>query len=75
MPKTITIDSLSLGDLHLVQTSPGHYRVNAIYTLQSSGQVVTTVNQEVTGMLDAASLSALGAAVAAVQAAVFAAAP
>lgn len=75
MAKTITIDSVSLVDLNLVQTSPGQFTAHAIYALLSNGQVVTTLNQEVTSMLDSPSLTALASAFSVVEAAVFAALP
>lgn len=75
MTKTITIDSLSLVDLALIQTSPGQFTAQAIFALLSNGQVIAHLNQDVTTLLDAPSLAALVAAFSTVETAIFGALP
>ena len=70
MAKTITIDSLNLSGMYVVQTGNGKYAVNAAYSLLSGSQVVLSANQDVTTSLDPTTVAALSAAFAAVTAAV-----
>lgn len=72
MAKTISLNSLSLVDLYAVLLPNGQYQVSAVYNLYASGQLFSTVNQDVSTMLDPTTLSSLAAAFGAVQAAVVA---
>jgi hypothetical protein len=67
--KTVSVDSLQLIDMYVIQASPGVYTVKAVYSLLTGGQVVLTCNQDVTSAVAGGTSNVLGGAFSAVSSA------
>lgn len=70
MSKTLSVDSLSLSDLYVVQIGGGQYLVRAVFSLLSGAQVVLTLNQDVSATMTANASAAIGSAFGTVETAI-----
>lgn len=70
MSKTISVDSLSLSDLYVIQIGGGQYLVRAVFSLLSGSQVVLTLNQDVSATMNTNATSAITTAFGTVETAI-----